>query len=499
MHKYFLFLLFLLLNISNTSFSKEVKKVVVASKKFTESYILAEIASKSLEKKQIPFVYKQGIGGTLILWQALSGGAIDTYPEYTGTIEQEILKTNEHQSINSLRQQLYKKGIGITEPLGFNNTYALGIRKGLAKKLHIKNISDLQKFPDLKFALSHEFIARSDGWKPLSQHYSLKNKVQGIDHTLAYQALSKGTVDVVDIYSTDAKIESLKLFILNDNLKFFPKYEAVFLYRLNLPQKAIKELNQLAGKFSEAKMIRLNLVAEESKSYSKAANLFFTSQVNNRNNDLDLLKQITHWTWQHLCLVSVSMMLAIMIGIPLGIIANYSDKFGLLILNTVSIIQTIPSLALLALLVPIPFLGISSQTAILALFLYSLLPIVRNTTAGLQNIPNSLKESAQALGLEPWAKLWKIYLPLASPTILAGIKTSTIINIGTATLAALIGAGGLGEPIISGLNLNDTKTILMGAVPAALLALLVQWLFEFIDQQIIPKGLLNNNTSKQEP
>ena len=177
------------------------------------------------------------------------------------------------------------------------------------------------------------------------------------------------------------------------------------------------------------------------------------------------------------------------VGIPLGILASRGGAVGHVILGFAGVMQTIPSLALLALLVPLPFFGISVRTAITALFLYGLLPIVRNTATGLQDIPRSLRESAIALGLEPGAQLRKIFLPIASRSILAGIKTSAVINIGTATLAALIGAGGLGEPILSGLNLNDHVTILQGAIPAAVLALLVQWLFDLLDRVLIPKGL----------
>ena len=162
---------------------------------------------------------------------------------------------------------------------------------------------------------------------------------------------------------------------------------------------------------------------------------------------------------------------------------------GEIILGITGVVQTIPSLALLALLVSIPVLGIGPQTAIIALFLYGLLPIVRNTASGLQDIPRPIRESAQALGLEPRAQLTKVFLPLASRSILAGIKTSAVINVGTATLAALIGAGGLGEPIISGLNLNDGTLILEGALPAAFLAILVQTAFGFLDRLLIPKGL----------
>jgi osmoprotectant transport system permease protein len=188
-------------------------------------------------------------------------------------------------------------------------------------------------------------------------------------------------------------------------------------------------------------------------------------------------------------LAGFSLLLAVVAGVPLGIFASRGGAVGHAILAFAGIVQTIPSLALLALLVPIPFFGISPRTAIAALFLYGLLPIVRNTATGLQDIAPALRESAVALGLEPGARLRKIYLPIASRTILAGIKTSAVINIGTATLAALIGAGGLGEPILSGLNLNDHATILQGAIPAALLALLVQWLFDLFDRILIPKGL----------
>jgi osmoprotectant transport system permease protein len=238
-------------------------------------------------------------------------------------------------------------------------------------------------------------------------------------------------------------------------------------------------------------MIRLNAEAERTKNYARAADLYF------RNDDsappTSIGEPFTHklkrWTLRHLQLAGISLLLSILVGIPLGIVASRGGFVGQIILGFAGAVQTIPSLALLALLVPLPFFGISVRTAIAALFLYGLLPIVRNTATGLQDIARPIRESAIALGLEPSARLWKIYLPIASRTILGGIKTSAVINIGTATLAALIGAGGLGEPILSGLNLNDHATILQGAIPAAVLALLVQWSFDLLDRVLIPKGL----------
>jgi osmoprotectant transport system permease protein len=199
--------------------------------------------------------------------------------------------------------------------------------------------------------------------------------------------------------------------------------------------------------------------------------------------------KLARWTLRHLELAGISLLLSVLVGIPLGILASRGGPTGHAILGFTGVVQTIPSLALLALLVPLPFFGISARTAIAALFLYGLLPIVRNTASGLQDIPRSLRESAIALGLGPAARLWRVYLPMASRSILAGVKTSAVINVGTATLAALIGAGGLGEPIISGLNLNDHTTILQGAIPAALLALVVQSSFDLLDRILIPKGL----------
>jgi osmoprotectant transport system permease protein len=237
-------------------------------------------------------------------------------------------------------------------------------------------------------------------------------------------------------------------------------------------------------------MIRLNAEAERTKDYTRAAQLFFGNESGTHIPAAETFPQkLTRWTLRHLELAGLSLMLSVLVGIPLGIVASRGGAVGQIILGFSGIVQTIPSLALLALLVPLPFFGISARTAIAALFLYGLLPIVRNTATGLQDIAQSIRDSAVALGLEPGARLRKIYLPIASRSILAGIKTSAVINIGTATLAALIGAGGLGEPILSGLNLNDHVTILQGAIPAALLALLVQSSFDLLDRVLIPKGL----------
>ena len=465
------------------------KPIVIGSKKFTESYVLGEIAKTVLERTGLPVEDRPGMGGTIILWQALSSGQIDLYPEYTGTISEEILKSKQPLSQAEMEQALKKFGVGMSADLGFNNTYALVMRRDEASRLGIAGISDLRRHPELKVGLTHEFLDRQDGWRPLATRYGLTMpNVLGVDHALGYAALAKEQIDVKDAYSTDAKIAENDLVALRDDLHFFPEYKAVYLYRLALDSRVVAALNHL-GKIDEAKMTSLNAAAEKTKNYAYAASLLFHSAPNDTAAQHDFPHKLARWISRHLELAGVSLLLSILIGLPLGIAASRGGALGHGILSLVGMIQTIPSLALLALLVPLPFLGISATTAIVALFLYGLLPIVRNTASGLQDIPPALRDSAIALGLEPFARLRKIYLPLASRTILAGIKTSAVINIGTATLAALIGAGGLGEPILSGLNLNDNTTILEGAIPAALLALLVQGVFDLLDRVLIPRGL----------
>jgi osmoprotectant transport system permease protein len=466
--------------------------IIIGSKKFTESYVLAEIAKRAMEESGIATEHRQGMGGTIILWEALRTDQIAFYPEYTGTIGEEILKTSPTTSLSEIRSRLENSGVGMTGELGFNNTYALVMQRAAAERLQIHKISDLRSHPELKFGLTHEFLDRRDGWQPLAQRYQLPTQnVSGIDHGLGYGALRKGSIDIKDAYSTDAKIGENDLVVLEDDLQFFPQYKAVFLYRLTLPPKAISVLRNLEGTLDEARMIRLNAEAERTRNYARAADLYFqnSASVQPLRTGETFTHKLVRWTTRHLELAGISLLLSIVVGIPLGIAASRGGALGQAILAVTGAVQTIPSLALLALLVPVPFFGISPRTAIAALFLYGLLPIVRNTSTGLQDIAQPVRESAIALGLEPSARLWKIYLPIASRTILGGIKTSAVINIGTATLAALIGAGGLGEPILSGLNLNDHVTILQGAIPAAVLALLVQWSFDLLDRVLIPKGL----------
>jgi osmoprotectant transport system permease protein len=192
-------------------------------------------------------------------------------------------------------------------------------------------------------------------------------------------------------------------------------------------------------------------------------------------------------TREHLALFGVSLLAAILAGVPLGVLAAKVPAVAQPILAVTGILQTVPSLAILVLL--IGPLGLGAPPAIAALFLYSLLPIVRNTHAGLEGIPLEIRESAIALGLGDLARLRFVELPMASRSILAGIKTAAVINVGTATLAALVGAGGYGQPIFTGIRLDDGGLVLQGAIPAAALAIVVQGFFEFAERFLVPRGL----------
>src|SRR3954451_5618987 len=305
--------------------SSSAEPIVIGSKKFTESYVLAEIAKRSLGDTGFAAEHRQGMGGTIILWEALRTGQIGVYPEYTGTIAEEILKNPGVVSAEALRAELAKSGVGMSAELGFNNTYALVMRRSTAAKAGIRRISDLRAHPELKFGLTHEFIDRRDGWRPLAERYQFGNtQVSGIDHGLGYEALRNGSIDVKDAYSTDAKIAENDLVALEDDLGFFPQYKAVFLYRLSLPANAVAILRGMEGKVDAKRMIRLNAEAERRKNYARAADLYFRDKGDTSAAQAPetLAHKLTRWITRHLQLAGISLLLSVFVGVPLGIVAS---------------------------------------------------------------------------------------------------------------------------------------------------------------------------------
>jgi osmoprotectant transport system permease protein len=454
--------------------------ITVGSKRFTESYVLGEILAQAAQGE-----HKPGLGNTAILYEALKNGAIDVYPEYSGTIAREILKVEQELDLDQLNRRLGRLGLAASIRLGFSNSYALGTRARL------KTISELARHPELHIGLSHEFLGRRDGWPGLKQAYGLPQSPRGVDHGLAYEALAAGKLDVIDLYSTDAKIERFGITLLEDDRHFFPSYDALLLHRVDAPARfpaAFAAFRKLEGRIDAATMIKLNARAEIDRvPFTRVAAEYLgrgeTAAARSLWSAL-FAPDFGRLLAQHLALVFGSLAAAALIGVPLGLLAA---RFRLLeqpLLVTTGLIQTIPSLALLAFLIPLTG-TIGVWPAMIALFLYALLPITRNTHTGVIQLPKGLIQAGTALGLTARQVLRHIKLPLALPTIMAGLKTSAVINVGTATIAAFIGAGGFGERISQGLALNDHTVLLAGALPAAALALAVHALFEVIERSLL--------------
>jgi osmoprotectant transport system permease protein len=473
-------------------------EIAVGSKSFTESVILGEMAAQLAAHAGAMVRHRRALGGTRVVFEALRRGDIDVYPEYTGTIAEEILAGRKPANDDEMRAALAAYGIAMSRPLGFNNTYAIAVTRATAERYGLRRLSDLADHPALRFAFTNEFMDRRDGWPALKDRYRLPQQdVRGLDHDLAYRGLASGGIDAIDVYTTDAEIGYYGLVALEDDLGHFPAYDAILLTKSDLARRAPRAaaaLARLEGRIDARAMIALNArVKLERVSETHAAAEFLsralgiTIERGNRSHEASRLGRLWRHTVDHLVLVAISLGAAIAVAVPLGVIAARRPRLGQAILALTGVIQTIPSLALLVFMIPL--LGIGGPPAAVALFLYSLLPIVRNTHAGVRDVAPDLRESADALGLTPGARLRLVELPLAARSILAGIKTSAVINVGTATLGALIGAGGYGQPILTGIRLDDVGLILEGAVPAAVLALLVQGVFEVAERLVVPRGL----------
>ncbi len=465
----------------------------IGSKRFTESYILAEVlAQTAAPHTSTPPVVQRGLGNTAIVYEALRAGSIDLYAEYTGTIAREILKSDKPMTREAMNAALAPLGLGIAVPFGFNDGYALAMRADRADSLGIASLADLAKHPGLRLGLSNEFIGRADGWKGLAARYRLPQSPVGLDHGLAYDAIGARQVDVIDIYTTDAKIDSLGLRVLKDDGQYFPRYDAVLLYRLDVPLRfaqAWAAMQRLEGRINEQTMVAMNARAElQGEGFEAIARDFLAggtagmAAMAQRGFTAKLFgPDLARLTRQHLVLVGAAVGLALLFAVPLAILVFPHVRLRAAVLGLAGLLQTVPSLALLAMLISLMG-AIGTLPALIALTLYALLPIMRNTVTGLSEVPQGLCQAATALGMTKGQALWLVQLPLALPTVLAGVRTATTIAIGTATIAAFIGAGGYGERIVTGLALNDRALLMAGALPAAALALVSEAVFEAIER-----------------
>ena len=463
--------------------------IVVASKNFTESYLLGEVIAQRLEQAGMEVDRRFGLGGTLICFEALLAGEIDVYVEYSGTLEQTILKLGQRTSILGLNEHLLSRGLSLLSPLGFNNTYAIAVRKEVAEEFSLERISQLTDYRDLRVVVSHEFLEREDGWPGMRRVYGFDWIPEGIEHGLAYQAMADGSIDITDAYSTDGELQRYDLTVLADDKAFFPTYLAIPLIRDDLSLRAQAAIEDLAGTLDDSSMASLNAsVVFEGEDFASAArnhlrSIGFDVADGGSNTFDDLIRN----TQRHLWLTAIALLTATVVGIVLALAVFQVAWISNAVLYVAGLLQTIPSIALLALMIPI--FGIGMLPAVMALFLYSLLPIVRNSVTALATVDPVLRRVGKAMGLTRYDEIRYVYVPLAMPAILAGVRTAAVISIGTATLAAFIGAGGLGDPIVTGLALNDTSLILQGAIPAAVLAIATELMFEGIERVLVPRHL----------
>ena len=491
--------------------------LVIGAKPFTESQLLAEIMAQLVEERLgLEVERKENLGGTALVFTALREGEIDLYPEYSGTgwavlLEQDEIETDSLRVYDVVRREsLERWDLAWLSPFGFSNSYALAVRRPVAEQHGLSRISQLPAVADqLRAGVSHEFLEREDGFPGLQRHYGFElPELRGMEHGLAYEAIRSGDVDLVDTWTTDGKLQSFDVVVLEDDLAFFPPYDCAPLVRTETLER-IPELGpllaELAWTLPDARMMALNAEVEvDKKDFAEVAAAFLAdeglvegaservSEEGDRNAEtfaafLASRASVTlKLVGEHLGLTLVAVLLAVVVSVPLGV--GIAKKPALSPALTVAgVLQTIPSLALLVMMIPL--LGLGVPAAVAALFLYALLPILRNTATAIGEVDPDLVEAARGMGMTEGQLLTKVELPLAVATIMAGIRTSAVISVGVATLAAFIGAGGLGDPIVTGLQLNDTRLILAGAIPAALLAVVVDGVLGLVQRLLVPRGL----------
>lgn len=493
--------------------------VVVASKPFGESYLLAEIFAQLLEARGIPVQRRPGLGSTEVIFGGLRQDAVDVYPEYTGTGLLAILGETPSGSAGDVFRRVSREfrsrwGVQWLPPLGFENSYAVSVRRSTADSLGLETLSDLaREGGGLVGGFSPDFLGREDGLPGLKEAYGLELRdTRSLLQAVKHAALRSGDVDVIDAYTTDGLLADRGIVVLEDDLGFFPPYEAAPLVSARLSREvpeAMAALAQLAGQLDEPLMRSLNRRLEvEGEAVDVVARdaLRGTGLLGSAGDPGGAGRPrggvgLPEYLWgrrdmvltqtlRHLLLVGVSLLVAILVAVPLGLVLERARWGAEGVIRGVGVLQTIPSIALLAFMIPL--LGIGVLPALVALFLYSLFPILRNTFTGVRDADAAAVDAARALGMTSRQLLLQVRLPLAAPFIMAGIRTAAVLNVGTATLAAFIGAGGLGDPIVAGLALTDSRLILSGAIPAALLALAVDVALGGVERAVVPRGLASD-------
>lgn len=490
--------------------------IVVASKPFGESYLLAELFAQLLEAHDVAVDRRPGLGATEVAFGAIRSGAVDVYPEYTGTGLLAILHDTLGDSLSEDALSVYahvaratteRFGARWLPPLGFDNTYAIAVRRSTAERYRLRTLSDLaREAGHLTGGLTADFIGRPDGLAGLRRVYGLAPAaVKPLAPALKYQALDAGAVDFIDGYSTDGLLAKYDLVVLMDDRHFFPPYQAAALVSSRLSRErpeAVAALTLLSGRLDERTMRaanrRLEVDGDQVRVVARdllgALGLAHGQSVS-AGAERERSAGLSDYLWreratigrlimQHLLLVALALGAALLIAVPLGLALERARRGAEPALAALGVIQTIPSIALLAFMIPL--LGVGVRPALVALWLYALYPIARGTFVGVTEADPRAVEAAEALGMTARQRLLQVRLPLAAPVIMAGVRTAAVITVGAATLAAFIGAGGLGEPIVTGLALADARLVLSGAIPAAGLAILIDGLLAAVSRRVAP-------------
>jgi osmoprotectant transport system permease protein len=495
----------------------------VGSKNFTEQTILGEIVAQTIEENSAhPVERRLALGGTKFAFEALRTGEIDVYPEYTATGLVTLLPayrpdlhgppaaSTPPAEVLAFLRATYQRELGLDWvcTFGFDNTYTLAVAEKRADLSNVKTYSDLFAARlDAGLGTTHEFADRPDGLAKLLEAYGVVPgtlRSTSMDAGILYAALASDQVDAIAAFSTDGRIRSFHLRTLDDDRRFFPRYEAAVLVRSDIVQgdpELRAALAKLQGTLTDAEMRELNLRVDEGHEDAASVARSFLVKKGLVAERADAPAQepglLAHF-WreraylarlvrQHLTLVAAALALATAVALPIGLALSRSKRLRGLVLGAINTLQTVPSLALLGFLVPL--LGIGVKPAIAALFLYALLPIVRNTVTGIEGVSREAVEAGVTLGLTDMQVLRYVQIPLALPTIMAGIRTSAVILVGSATLSSLVGAGGLGEPIFRGLSSVNGELILLGAIPAALLAIAIDRVLYLVETRLVSRGI----------
>ncbi|MEA2765094.1 MAG: osmoprotectant transport system substrate-binding protein opuBD, partial [Gemmatimonadaceae bacterium] len=434
---------------------QENRSVVVASKPFGESYLLCEMFAQLLESRGLTVDRRPGLGATEIAFGALRAGAIDVYPEYTGTGLIAILHDSLPDSVMADPRAVFTHvarrfseqfQVRWLPPLGFQNTYAIAVTRATANKYHLRTLSDLaRESPHLTAGFTADFIGRNDGLVGLARVYGLRPRaVRPLAPAVKYQALASGAVDVIDGYSTDGLLARYNLVTLVDDRHFFPPYEAAALVTERLQSQmpaAVATLTLLSGRLDENTMRRLNrrvevdredvrvVAADELKALGLVggAQAVRTAAGSQRSGFAGFARYLWDrrvslaWlTLRHLLLVGLALLAAVVVAIPLGLFLERTRRLAEPTIGALGVLQTIPSIALLAFMIPL--LGVGVAPALVALWLYALYPIARGTYTGVRDADPDAVAAAEALGTTPVQRLLWVRLPLAAPVIMAGVR-----------------------------------------------------------------------------